>query len=372
MLLRYTEVADPHLPEKPTVEGHRIHEKAEDMSSVPVGRFARRPGDGRIFVMACSFPTKEDGGSVRVSEDEGGTWTATGPFSPDGGIVATDSGAFIATREGTLVAAFGNMAERARGTEWTAETQDGAGWQLPTCVARSLDGGKTWVDVQKLHDEWTGANRDMIQTRDGRIVFTSMKLLHNPGRHGVLTYSSDDDGRTWTASNLIDLGGVGHHDGATEATLVELGDGRLLKYIRTNWGQFWRAFSADGGGSWHPWGPAGVDATSAPGFLHRLQSGRIALVWNRKLPQFGETPAPRGGDGVWSATPVVNYRGEVSIAFSEDECESWSPPVVVARAREDRPEISYPYLFEQAPGELWITASRGTLKMRLSEEDFSR
>jgi hypothetical protein len=36
----------------------------------------------------------------------------------------------------------------------------------------------------------------------------------------VVTYSSDDDGVTWTPSNIIDLGGCGNHAGAVEATIV--------------------------------------------------------------------------------------------------------------------------------------------------------
>ena len=61
---------------------------------------------------------------------------------------------------------------------------------------RSANGGRTWAAPQKLHDDWTGAIRDMIQLRDGTIVFTSQMLLHNPGRHATVTYSSRDDGKT--------------------------------------------------------------------------------------------------------------------------------------------------------------------------------
>ena len=276
----------------------------------------------------------------------------------------------MCTDKGVLIAAFGNRADYAKGTEWDPAMPDASVWRLPTCVTRSLDNGRTWEAPQKLHDDWTGANRDMIQTSDGRVVFASMKLLGAPGRHSVLTYGSDDQGETWTPSNVIDLGGNGHHGGVTEATLVELKDGRLLKFIRTNWGQFWRAFSSDGGRSWHPYGPAGIDASSAPGFLARLNSGRIVLVWNRQFPE-GEKEWPhQGGDGVWSATPASNFRKELSISFSEDECETWSTPVVIAR--NEGGEISYPYAFEFEPGVLWITAHRFGLKMRLREDDFLR
>ena len=234
---------------------------------------------------------------------------------------------------------------------------------------RSLDGGGTWTDIQKLHDDWTGAIRDIIQTRSGRVVFTSMKLLHNPGRHSVLTYASDDDGASWHPSNVLDLGGVGHHGGVTEATICELSDGRLFMLLRTNWSQFWFAISTDGGDSWHPMGPAGIEASPAPGLLVRLASGRIALFYNQLYPEGERTWPLVGGDGLWSSVPVCNHRAELSVAFSEDECESWSAPVVLARDPEQG-WISYPYAFEVAPGVLWLTTMQGGLRLKMREADF--
>jgi len=351
-----------------TSEGILVHRKAEDMPHLPVGRFARRPVDDRIFALTWGSPSRSEPGSVVVSSDSGVTWKPAGPFSSDGTLHPTVSGAFLCTVNGTLIAAFANKAELVKDTDWDPELKDAPDWRLPTYVTRSLDGGTTWQDLQKLHDEWTGANRDIVQTRDGRVVFTSQKLLHNPGRHAVLTYCSDDEGKTWAASNIIDLGGNGHHDGVCEATLVELKNGRLLKYIRTNWGQFWRALSSDGGRSWHPYGPAGIGASSAPGFLERLDDGRIVLVWNRPFPEGKTSWPPHGGDGIWSATPVSAFREELSISFSEDDCETWSPPVVIARNQGG--EVSYPYVFEYEPGVLWITAGRWKLRMRVREADF--
>lgn len=368
-MIRYKENNEKAPLTKKTSEGILIHEKADDMPNLPVGRFTRFTEDDRIFALACEFPAVDNAGVVYVSADNGETWERTEEFSSELELFPTDSGAFMCTDKGTLIAAFSDRAGIVKETEWDAESKDGLGWQLPTYVVRSLDGGKSWQDLQKLHDEWTGANRDMIQTRDGKIIFTTMKLLHNPGRHSVMTYCSDDDGLTWTPSNIIDLGGNGHHDGVTEATLVELKDGRLLKYIRTNWGQLWRAFSSDGGRSWHPHGPAGIDASSTPAFLQRLESGRIVMLWNRQFPEGESSYQLRGGDGVWSATPASNFRGELSISFSEDECETWSPPVVIAR---NEGEVCYPYAFEYEPGVLWITAHRFKLKMRLNEDDFLR
>lgn len=58
-----------------------------------------------------------------------------------------------------------------------------------------------------LHQDWTGEIRNAIQTTQGTLIISSMRMLREPGRHSVLTYTSDDGGKTWKASNIIDLGG---------------------------------------------------------------------------------------------------------------------------------------------------------------------
>jgi len=71
---------------------------------------------------------------------------------------------------------------------------------------------------------------------------------------------------------------------------------------------------------------------------------------------------------------VSNHRLELSLAFSEDDGQSWSDPVVIARstgkARESsRGWIAYPYVFERRPGELWITTMQGPVRLRIFERD---
>jgi len=342
-------------------DGLLIHEKAVDLPQLPVGSFARLPS-GRILSMAGKP------GRFHVSDNDGRDWEERPLPGGEPEVEPSPSGALVCTRDGTVVAAFADLKQRH--WPWDDALKDAPGARLPTYVMRSSDEGESWQDVQKLHDEWTGATRDMIQTAAGDIVLCTMKMQHDPGRHSVLTYLSGDDGRTWEASNVLDLGGNGHHDGVTEGTVVELKDGRLLQYLRTNWGQFWRAESADGGRRWHPYGPTGVEASSAPAMLTRLASGRIALVWNRPAPEGSDVQELRGGDGVWSATPASNYREELSISFSEDEGSSWSAPVVLAR--NPGGEVSYPCTFEPEPGRLWVTTWRWLLRIEVREDDFLR
>ena len=335
------------------------------MPALPAGPFVRLRDGGILGVAGAPA-------QACVSSDEGATWTASPLFPADAATECSCTGALLCSTAGTVVLAFADLS--ALYWTWTDDLRDAPGARLPTCAMRSVDGGRTWQDLQTLHQEWTGATRDIIQMRSGRIAFCSMKMLHNPGRHSVMCYCSDDEGITWRPSNVMDLGGNGHHGGVTEGTILELADGRLLQYMRTNWGELWRATSEDGGLRWHPYGPSGIPASSAPPLLKRLASGRVALLWNRPVPEGEDTYPLSGGDGIWSATPVSNFRQELSLSFSEDECGSWSAPVVIAWAESNdqgrSPEVSYPYAFESEPGTLWITAHRWDLRMSLREDDF--
>lgn len=346
--------------QKTTDSGIWIAKGVRELPHDRLGPFTRLR-DGAILTVNES--------SVLISHDGGGTWQSFSIFGPDPDFKIRPERALISTRNGVIVLAFANENERAN-WDWNPEISDSPGARLPTYAVRSLDGGKTWQDLQKLHDSWTGAIRDMIETADGKVVFTTMMMQHDPGRHSVLTYVSEDDGESWTRSNVIDLGGVGHHGGVSEATVVQLRDGRLWKLIRTNWKVFWEAYSEDGGYSWRTIGPSQIDASSAPGFLKRLASGRLVLVWNRLYPEGSDEYPLRGGDKQWSEVPVSNHREELSIAFSEDDGRTWSQPVVIARNPGQR--VSYPYVFEAHPGELWITTMQGELRVSLREADFFR
>lgn len=337
-----------------------LHAKAEGLD-VPMGPFIRL-GENHYLTV--------DEHQALISRDDGKTWEGHPLFADNTKYSVRPERALIRTRDGTVVLAFTNDAERH--WTWNRELGDAPGARLPTYTIRSLDHGETWQDLTLLHGEWTGAVRNMIQTRAGDLVFTSMMLLHNPGRHATVTYLSSDDGLTWRRSNIIDMGGAGHHDGAIEATIEELSDGRLFMLLRTNWDRFWAAYSDDGGRYWRVITPSDIDAGSAPGLLAQLESGRLALVWNRLYPE-GQSEFPRvGGNRVWSEEAAINHRWEMSIAFSENDGLSWSQPVVLARAGEAMPrrDISYPYLFEPRPGELWITSMRGGLRTRIQENDF--
>ncbi len=309
--------------------------------------------------------TVENGAAI-VSGDDGKSWSPPRKLydGPPPGVPS--SGVLLHTREGVLVFVYTDMSTFKWG--WVDEAGEPvANVRADVWTIRSLDGGETWIDRQQILDGYCGALINIIETSDGGIVVPVPILLYGPGRHETPSYVSADQGRTWARSNIIDLGGHGHHDGADEGTVAELSDGRVLMLLRTNWDRFWEALSEDGGRSWRTIRPTELDASTAPGYLAKLASGRIALVWNRLYPH-GKTYFTRRA-GQASNVPASSHREELSISFTEDDGLTWSEPQVFAVNRETR--VSYPRIFERRPGELWITSSfQGSLQVKLFEEDF--
>ncbi len=299
------------------------------------------------------------------SADGGVTWKSKRVRAEDLGADLTSWPVLLCTRKDTLIAAFLNTDDD-RAWGWDEEkNQPIDGVRLTVWTARSIDGGETWTDAQRVQDDYCGAVRDMIELHDGAIVFTAQHMASPQPYHTTVTYRSDDDGVTWTRGSTLDLGGRGHHDGAFESTIIQLRDRRLWMLLRTNHDRFWQAFSRDGL-TWTDLGPSAIEASSSPGMLTRLASGRIILAWNRLHPEGQGTYERRGVP--YSDPPGSWHRDELSIAFSDDDGATWSSPTVIAR--QPKAWLSYPTIFEPSPGEVWITTMQGNVRVKLREADF--
>lgn len=315
-----------------------------------------RLGDGHLLTVKNN--------TVFISADDGQSWSETGPVYTGKRPGVPDSGLLLQTRDDWTILIY--LDSSALIWSWDDETGCAdPNARLDVWSVRSPDGGATWMDRQRLMEGYCGALITAIQMVRGNIVVPVQTLLRDPDRHATLSYMSDDDGKTWTHSNILDLGGHGHHDGAMEATLAELGNGTLLMLIRTNLDYFWASYSMDQGRSWRVLQKSAIDASSSPGYLLRLASGRLCLVWNRLNSQDGSAPPRRSGH--YSQAEASWQRQELAIAFSDNEALSWSAPQVVATSSAP-PFPCYPCTFEPKPGLLWITA--GEVKFSLREQDF--
>ncbi len=342
---------NPALAEEPMWLEPRLHALTIEQT----GPFVHL-GDGGILCVKNA--------SALVSNDDGKSWQAY-PMFGEQKLKARPELALVRTAKGTIVCVF--MDDLDKQWKWDAKSNSAAGkiW-LHVWSARSLDEGKTWTDLQKIQDGYCGAIRDMIQTSDGDLVLPNQLYLPDKSRHATVPFVSADEGKTWKATGLLDLGGRGHHDGSIEATLVQLRDERIWMLLRTTHDYFWQSYSSDGGLNWSEMTPTTIDASSSPGIVKRLASGRLVLAWNRLYPEGKTEVARRAGQS--SEKLASWFRDELSIAFSDDDGKVWTKPVVIARQPGKR--VSYPWIFERRPGVLWVTTMQGDLKAELNEADF--
>lgn len=313
--------------------------------------------DGRLMRLSS-----EDGGTVEVSEDGGESWRriatmydGEGPGRPTrdlecGLALQTDGGAII-----YVYRDFENYHWR-----WDEETGEAVDPRLTVWSIRSLDAGRTWIDRQMIFDGYCGALNDIMQASDGTVVVPVQRYVPEPGRHCQAVYTSADDGATWRESNVIDIGGHGHHDGIFEGTVTELSDGSLLMLMRTPLDRLYRARSTDGGLTWRDVEPTRIPASNAPGFVLRLASGRHVLAWNplspgRQMRDLDELTPPEQRRGWGTLIPCDGWRNSLLIVVSEDDCETWSEPIELARG----PRLCYPQIREVEPGRLWVSFVAG-------------
>lgn len=313
------------------------------------------------------FVTTSDGGVLAFdaknalhSQDEGKTWTTTPLFQNKDSSAFTTSNerALLRTRSGVVIAAWMNMAEikSPKGWHWGEGSVSWKDFILPAYTCRSLDDGRTWETPVKLSDPWCGCVHSMIELKSGRIVLVSQEIIPE-WRHATVMFVSDDQGKTWQRSNMLDYG-VGRHDhaGSLEGTVVERKDGSLYLLLRTEAGVLYEATSADGL-KWEGLKPTTITSVTCCPQMMRLNDGRVAMLWNHP---------PRHDSSSRSS------REELFLTFSDDDARTWSKPVVVAGSYGPGRRVSYPYLYERHPGEFWITTMQGGLRMKIHAADLSK
>ncbi len=325
-----------------------LHPKAQPLPATHQGPFVTAADGGVLCV---------DSKNVVRSNDEGRTWSTAPVFADPSKFSISDERALLRTREGVIVSAWMNGAERKQPKGWRWGDKD-VSWKefvLPTYVCRSVDDGRTWEPPVKLSEPWCGCIHSLIQMRNGRLVLVGQEIIPQ-WRHATVTFASDDLGKTWQRGEMLDYG-IGAHDhaGLIEGSVVERKDGSLYLLLRSESGSLWEATSRDGL-KWDGLKQSQVASVTCCPQLARLTDGRIALLWNAP-PR--HQPASR------------TSREELFLAFSTDECATWSKPVIVAGNYGPGGRVSYPYLYERRPGELWITTMQGGLRMKVNAADLS-
>ena len=177
-----------------------------------------------------------------------------------------------------------------------------------------------------------------LKTRKRWLAAFSNVLCENQECYHAATAYSDDDGRTWTRTDLKPVANVERlspgdrrphwFNNGCEPTFAELKDGTILLCVRTSGphAAFYR--STDGGETWGDGAPSPAfwQANTMP-YLFRLRDGRLLFIWNntahlptRPVEEYPEL-APGERDGVWE-TAFTN-RDALHAAISDDDGRTW-------------------------------------------------
>jgi sialidase-1 len=174
-------------------------------------------------------------------------------------------------------------------------------------------------------------NDRAIQLHSGRLVLP-VAWHRGPGRPWdsagvILCYLSDDNGQTWRRSKDPFQGHApnGRRLTVQEPGVVELKDGRLMMYLRTDAGSQYVCHSPDGGQTWSKAEPSPLASPLSPATIKRIPwTGELLCVWN---DHSGAHPYAAG-----RRTPLC-------LATSKDEGKTWSPSRII----EDNPDGWYCY-----------------------------
>jgi Neuraminidase (sialidase) len=304
--------------------------------------------DGRILLVYSRFTG--GGGdhakanlAARFSSDGGATWTG------DDATVTRDEGGM-----NTMSPSLLRMKDGAIGVFYLRKNN------LTDCrvyLRISRDDAKTWGEPVLCTPPiayYVMNNDRAVRLKDGRIMLpVAMHQTPTQPRtsHAAIScFTSDDDGQTWSASEIA------RADAARvleEPGVVELRDGRIMLWCRTDAGNQYVSFSDDRGKSWSELKPSNIPSPRSPASIKRVPStGELLLVWNNNPDVSGKSHGKR--------TPL-------NAARSRDEGKTWEN----IKTLEDDPQGWYCYTAIHFVGEN-VVLSHCTGRVKLASTQVTR
>ncbi|UCC99311.1 MAG: exo-alpha-sialidase [Phycisphaerales bacterium] len=189
----------------------------------------------------------------------------------------------------------------------------------------STDEAQTWsqptVCIRDKVGYYVLNNDRAVQLSTGRLILP-VAWHQGPGQARdtagvVMCYLSDDTGKTWRRSrdSFKGYGPNGQRITVQEPGIIELKDGRLMMFMRTNAGSQYICYSQDGGETWSRAGPSNLASPLSPASVERIPgTGDLLCVWN---DHSGIHSYPAG-----CRTPLC-------MAVSRDEGKTWSRSRVI-------------------------------------------
>ncbi len=275
------------------------------------GQFVLLPGNGSIGKPPHAL----------LSDDQGRTWREWEGFRTWPRMAYAD----VVRRGGELLAFGFNDRDCYGGTYLWWSQDEGLAW---------AGGSRLTADA----DRWAPMNNRVLLTRSGRLVLPIEQLLgaEGPGPNRIGTIISDDGGRSWQRSPVFGPPPPlpDRPEGFGEPSTVELADGRMWMVFRTRLGHLWQAWSTDGGASWGTPSSTGLTSPLSAVNAKRLPgSAAVIVFWNNARP--GTTAEWGDANNYWRP------RSPLACAVSQDNCQTWSRPLIVDPGTAAYPSLAF-------------------------------
>ena len=285
--------------------------------------------DGAVMLAYSQFSGKADHDSAiivsRISKDGGVTWSAPEKMiEKTPGSLNVMSISFLRLHDGKI--AFLYLYKFAKN-------------DCIPYICFSGDEGKSWskpLAVTERGKYYVVNNDRLVQTERGRLLIPAChhefreEKYDEKGTCGV--FYSDDGGSSWEKSgkfisikneNVIVPYKIGKKGiwkeilqrgiCSQEPGVIELADGRIMMWARTDGGYMYKAISEDGGESWSEFKPVRqIISPCGPQSIKRIPgTSKLLCVYNdHSAYSFAE-------DNWW------NWRTPLSVSVSDDKGENW-------------------------------------------------
>lgn len=269
---------------------------------------------------------------VRRSSDDGDTWSQSDEILVKNDAMNVMSVSFLRLKDGRIALFYIRKID-ASISEILMRT--------------SSDEAKTWSEAVNVTGGMPAGwyvlnNARVIQLKTGRVLAPLAIHPPKPGggveaAAGLVCVRSDDGGATWQAGAVVEtFDSSGERVVTQEPGVVELKDGRVMMWARTDRGSQYAGYSSDGGVIWSAFAPTGLVGPRSPATVKRLKSGDLVAVWNdhRLNPEL----VPRG------------RRAPLSVAASHDDGRTWPKSVAIEENLTDF--LCYTAMYERNDGVL--------------------
>lgn len=291
---------------------NRIVLQIEPTAALPrnsEGSFVTLQSGRILYVYSQFYGGNLDESAARLvgitSDDDGRTWSAAPRTIVENTGTNVMSVSLLRLQDGRIALFYIKKESRIDGHPYVQFSADEAAtWSAPQRVVKA-------PGYYELN------NDRAIQLRSGRIVLpvgsyrqrdTDVHTYASLDFRAItMWYVSDDQGATWKeAPQWLASPVPSTKEGLQESGVIELADGSLLGWFRTDLGSQFMARSTDAGATWTPAAPSEMKSpTSCAGIKRLPGSDKLLGIWNDRSDRWSIPPLPEAARNVKRRTPLV-------------------------------------------------------------------